>query len=142
VFLNPPSRRGDPTARPHLWADKLQKAYLLGNVTAACLVVKSVLGYNWYERLYANYWCAHLRKRPQFVRPDGTTVGRAKKGVSVFLFSGGDTEMIRRFFATFIVHGKVVAPAFTMTREILQAVCDHRDEYTLGGAYEHGIRSQ
>jgi len=122
VYLNPPSRNGDPTARPHLWARKLEDEYLHGNVDAACLLVKSVLGYKWYEHLYANYWCCHLRERPAFVRPDGTTVGQAKKGVTVFLFAG-NSERIKLFFDTFVGQGKVVAPGYTVTREIVNAVC-------------------
>jgi len=119
VFLNPPSRRGDPTAKPHLWAYKLAEEYSRkGGVTAACLIVKSVLGYKWYEFLYTNYWCCHLKERPAFIKWDGTTVGMAKKGVTVFLLSGGHTR-IKTFFDTFLPLGKVVPPAWSITREMV-----------------------
>jgi len=52
VFLNPPSKRADPTARPYLWARKLSEEYDTRRVRRAILIVKSVLGYNWYESLY------------------------------------------------------------------------------------------
>ena len=131
VFLNPPSRNGDPQARPHLWAEKLEREYLLGNVDAACLVVKSVLGYKWYEHLYANYWCCHLRERPAFVRPDGSIVGRAKKGVTVFLLAGKDPTRIERFFAAFVGIGKVVAPGCDAARDAVTAARKRLDKHPL-----------
>jgi len=108
VFLNPPSKRGDPTCHPHLWAKKLIREYNGGHVSRAILVVKSVLGYKWYEELYQRFWVCHLRERPAFVRPDGTTVGMAKKGVSVFYL--GDVEHRIKFVYHFGNHGKIVSP--------------------------------
>ena len=108
VLLNPPSKRGDPTARPHLWAKKLIEEYDSGHVSRAILVVKSVLGYKWYEELYQRFWVCHLRERPAFVRPDGTMVGMAKKGVSVFYL--GDVEHRIKFVYHFGSHGKIVSP--------------------------------
>ena len=108
VFLNPPSKRGDPTCRPHLWAKRLTEEYDRGNVTRAILVVKSVLGYKWYEELYQRFWVCHLRERPEFVRPDGTVVGRAKKGVSIFYF--GDVDHRIKFIYHFGSYGKIVSP--------------------------------
>ena len=112
VFLNPPSKAGDPTARPHLWAQKLVSEYEKGNVYQAILVVKSVLGYNWYEDLYQRFWVCHLRERPEFVRPDGTTVGKAKKGVSVF-YIGTDGAAEDIFSLAFMHYGRVHAPPLT-----------------------------
>lgn len=106
VFLNPPSKRGDPAARPHLWAKKLSEEYTCGNVKEFILVVKSVLGYNWYEDLYRTYWVCHLRERPAFIRPSGEVVGRAKKGVSIFY--GGPNP--KRFLEMFGKYGRVIPP--------------------------------
>lgn len=113
IFCNPPSRvyrKGDPdivkTAKPHLWASKLVKEFDAGNVTSAILLVKSVLGYKWYESLYYNYWCCHLADRPAFIRPDGSDSGPCKKGVSVFYF--GNSEY--HFTDTFAPYGKIVPP--------------------------------
>jgi len=108
VFLNPPSKRGDPTARPHLWAQKLAHDYELGHVSHAILIVKSVLGYKWYENLYLKYWVCHLRERPSFVRPDGSTVGPCKKGVSVFYM--GDSKGIAQFKRKFGHYGRLIEP--------------------------------
>jgi len=108
VFLNPPSKRGDPACRPHLWAKKLIEEYDSGHVSHAIFIVKSVLGYKWYEELYRQFWVCHLQERPAFIRPDGTTVGRAKKGVSVFYL--GDVERRIKFIYHFGSHGKIVSP--------------------------------
>jgi len=108
VFLNPPSKRGDPTARPHLWAKKLNKEYDNRHTSRAIFVVKSVLGYKWYEEFYHRFWVCHLLERPAFVRPDGTVIGRAKKGVSVFYL--GDIEHRIRFIHNFGIYGKIVSP--------------------------------
>jgi len=109
VFLNPPSRRGDPTGRPHLWAGKLIAEYEALHVEEAILLVKSALGYSWYEDLYRRFWVCHLRERPEFVKPDGSTVGQAKKGVSVFYFgrtqSGHD-----HFYDSFKDYGRIIPP--------------------------------
>jgi hypothetical protein len=102
VFCNPPSRAGDKTARPHLWANKLLGEYETGRVASAVLLVKSVLGYKWYERLYEHYWVCHLTERPAFARPDGTDCGPCKKGVSVFYFG----EDWQRFMDVFAECGK------------------------------------
>lgn len=109
VFLNPPSKRGDPTARPHRWAKKLEREYHAGRVQQAILVVKSVLGYNWYEHLYRRFWVCHLAERPKFVRPDGSIVGQAKKGVSVF-YVGHDRESIDHFQQIFSRYGRIIEP--------------------------------
>jgi hypothetical protein len=113
VFCNPPSRvyrRGDPeiikTAKPKLWAQKMIQELNAGNVSAGILVVKSVLGYKWYQGLYEQYWCCHLAERPAFTRPDGSSRGAAKKGVTIFYF--GDCE--DWFAEKFAPYGKVVPP--------------------------------
>lgn len=107
VFLNPPSQRGDPTCRPHLWAKKLKLEYSEGRVKNAILIVKSVLGYVWYENLYRKHWVCHLRKRPHFLYPLGPyDRGAAKKGVSVFLLGSKWYE----FFEQFSEHGRVIPP--------------------------------
>jgi len=108
VFLNPPSKRGDPTARPHLWAKKLIEEYDNRHIPRAIFVVKSVLGYKWYEEFYHRFWVCHLRERPAFIRPDGTTIGQAKKGVSVFYL--GDIGHRIKFIHHFMDHGKIVSP--------------------------------
>jgi hypothetical protein len=67
-----------------------------------------VLGYSWYEELYRRFWVCHLRERPEFVRPDGSTVGRAKKGVSVFYLSDFFDQY--EFRQTFKPYGRVICP--------------------------------
>ena len=108
VFLNPPSKRGDPSARPHLWAKKLVYEYATGRVDRAILIVKSALGYNWYEDLYRNFCVCHLKERPNFIRPDGPVVGQCKKGVSVFYI--GDWRGQLRFTDTFPQYGRIIMP--------------------------------
>ena len=106
VFLNPPSQRGSKTARVPLWTAKLREEYLKRRVSAAILVVKGNLGYNWYEELYRSQWVCHLTKLPKFWRPGGVTQGKAKKGVSVFYF-GPHTK---RFIRILKPYGKIVPP--------------------------------
>jgi len=108
VFLNPPSKRGDPLARPHLWAKKLVEGWDASHIFRAILIVKSVLGYNWYEELYERFPVCHLRERPRFVRSDGTVGGRAKKGVSVFCFGNSSDEVI--FANRFQEYGRIILP--------------------------------
>jgi len=105
VLLNPPSKRGDPLAQPRLWAEQLLLYYANRMVEAATLIVKSNLGYAWYEQLYRLIWVCHLRERPHFLK-DGLDVGQAKKGVSVF-YMGPDPI---HFYDLFIQHGRVVPP--------------------------------
>ena len=106
IFLNPPSRRGDPTARPHLWARAMDQKYKSREIDSGILIVKSVLGYKWYEKLYTTYPVCHLRERPEFVRPDGSIVGRAKKGVSVFYMG----KRVDRFQRIFMQYGRIILP--------------------------------
>lgn len=106
VFLNPPSKRGNKTARVPLWTAKLRDEYLKRSVTAAILVVKSNLGYKWYEDLYKCYWVCHLSELPMFWKPGGGTLGKAKKGVSVFYFGPDAKTFVRRLKPC----GKIVPP--------------------------------
>ena len=108
VFLNPPSKRGDPTAKPHLWAKKLWREWRTGRVVHAILIVKSALGYNWYEDLYRKFYVCHLRDRPNFMRPDGPVVGQCKKGVSVFYFENVWPQS--KFQDVFGKYGRVIEP--------------------------------
>jgi len=119
VFCNPPSklyRRGDPeidkTAKPHLWAAKFLSAWEYGDMTGGILVVKSVLGYKWYEELYEQLWCCHLTERPAFYTPDGAERGAAKKGVTVFY--AGVSECC--FAEVFAPYGKIVPPTKLLNR--------------------------
>ena len=106
VFLNPPSQRGNKTARVPLWTTKLRDEYLKRHVSAAILVVKSNLGYVWYESLYRCQWVCHLTELPKFWRPGGVTQGKAKKGVSVFYFG----PHAKRFIRILKPYGKIVPP--------------------------------
>lgn len=105
LFINPPSKRGDPLAQPKLWAERLLLYFANRTVKAATLIVKSNLGYAWYEQLYRLCWVCHLRERPHFLK-DGLDVGQAKKGVSVFYL--GPKPIL--FYDLFIPHGRVVPP--------------------------------
>jgi hypothetical protein len=107
IFLNPPSNRTNPTARVVLWVDKLVSEYRAGHVKQACLVVKSNLGYVWYEQLYSTFWVCHLTRRPAFILPDGTDKGPAKKGVSVFYLG----HRVHWFAEVFHQYGRVIPPA-------------------------------
>lgn len=75
-------------------------------ITSGILIAKSVLGYAWYEYLYERYTVCHLRERPKFVRPDGSIVGQAKKGVSVFYMGPNEGEFARAFSA----YGRIIYP--------------------------------
>jgi hypothetical protein len=115
VFLNPPSSKSNKLAKPHLWARKLVEEYDAGRVTKANLIVKSVLGYNWYEDLYREFWVCHLTKRPEFIRGDGVIKGRCKKGVSIVQVGPGWSK----FYETFRPVGRVVPPSGVLDSWIL-----------------------
>lgn len=109
VFCNPPSKAGDPTAKPHLWAKRMALEYETQGITEGLLLVKSVLGYKWYEQLYQDYWVCHLRERPEFIVPRDcqlVTIGKAKKGCSMFYFG----KNVKRFYTVFKEYGKIVPP--------------------------------
>lgn len=100
VFLNPPF---DATPA---WVDRLEREYVLGNVSAAVLLVNSAPGYSWWESLWRQRPVCLLRERLRFVRADGTSGGQAKKGQTVAWF-GAD---FRRFRDAFGDLGRVVLP--------------------------------
>lgn len=112
VFLNPPSAKHEvnPLAKPKLWAERLTAEYRAGNVTEALLVIYSAMGYKWYQALYRDFWVCHLEDLPEFWRPGGETVGKAKKGVSVVYM--GDNWL--QFARAFVYYGRIIPPEETL----------------------------
>lgn len=100
VFLNPPFE----DARH--WIKKLEHEYQLGNVSEAIALVKSALGYNWWEDLFRTWPVCLCRKRPAFIRQDGTTGGQIKHGVS-FFYLGTDVDKFDYVFSSI---GRIIRP--------------------------------
>lgn len=108
VWLNPPYGKEDDESETNAirWSRKLITEYEAGRVSAALLLVKAALGYNWFEDLWAVYPTCLLRKRLAFVSPDGGERGQAKHATAI-LYLGPDVATFRRVFSAV---GRVVLP--------------------------------
>lgn len=80
VWLNPPF---DDTPR---WIRLLCSYYAASDVPMAMALVNSAPGYAWWEELWRFAPVVMLRDRVHFIRPDGTTIGAAKKGQTIAAF--------------------------------------------------------
>lgn len=102
VFLNPPYN-GSST----IWSSRMIEEYTVHNFEEGILLVFAKLGYNWFNRLfYARHTCI-LRERVEFIRPDGSTVGKAKHA-SALVYFGLRTG---HFADVFWDVGRVISPA-------------------------------
>lgn len=105
VFLNPPYSKTGGKSNQELFSSRLIYEYQLGNVTEAILLVKSALGYRWFEQLWdACPTVCFARDLIRFVKSDGTIGGKAKLGSAFFYF--GDREA--RFKEVFSRFGRVI----------------------------------
>lgn len=108
VYLNPPYSTTAGKSNQEIWSRKLSAEYEKGNVTAAILLVKSSLGYNWFEGVWDLYPVCFVRKLIKFTSSEGKT-GPAKLG-SAFFYLGPDVE---RFIEVFTEFGRIILPEGT-----------------------------
>jgi len=102
VWLNPPyCKNGNGQSNQAIWSRRLIREYQLGHVTEAILLVKSALGYKWFEEDLWDYWpVCFARERVSFVKADGSSDGKSKQGSALFYF-GTNTERFREVFSEF-----------------------------------------
>ncbi len=106
IWLNPPYSKTGGKSNQEIWATKLADEYIAGNVTEAILLVKSALGYKWFENLWDKWPVCFARKRLSFIRNDGTNDGQSKHGTA-FFYLGKNTDKFTEVFKEF---GRIVFP--------------------------------
>jgi ParB family chromosome partitioning protein len=106
VWLNPPYGTTGGQSNQGIWAQKLVAEYTMFNVTAAILLVKAALGYEWFESLWYDWPVCFPRQRLSFMLPDGNDDGQSKQASALFYF-GPD---VGRFTETFRPFGRVIMP--------------------------------
>lgn len=100
VWLNPPYSKTGGKSNQEVWSTKLADEYMAGNVTEAVLLVKSALGYKWFENLWDMWPVCFVRKRISFTKNDGTNEGQSKHGTALF-YLGKNTEKFKEVFRKF-----------------------------------------
>jgi len=106
VWLNPPYSKTGGKSNQEIWATKLADEYTIGNVTEAILLVKSALGYKWFENLWDKWPVCFARERLSFIRNNGTDKGQSKHGTAFFYFG----KNINQFTQVFKEFGRIVLP--------------------------------
>ena len=106
VWLNPPYSKTGGKSNQEIWATKLADEYTVGNVTEAILLVKSALGYKWFENLWDKWPVCFARERLSFIRNDGTDKGQSKHGTAFFYLG----KNIDKFTEVFKEFGRIVFP--------------------------------
>lgn len=122
VWINPPYGKTGNKSNQELWARKLLREYLAGNVTEAILLTKTVPGYYWWDWMF-NYWpgpvcitwgrIAFIKLEwVRFINGQVVVVPPAgdhrSKAASSFWYLGPHTE---RFKATFSEFGRCLDSA-------------------------------
>lgn len=108
VWLNPPYSKTGGKSNQEIWATKLADEYIAGNVTEAILLVKSALGYKWFENLWDKWPVCFARERLSFIRNDGTDKGQSKHGTA-FFYLGKNINQFTQIFKEF---GRIVLPQY------------------------------
>lgn len=90
VFINPPYSKTAGRSNQEIWAEKLVNEYRAGNVTEAIMLVKSALGYKWFQELWntVNGVC-FANELICFVDSSGNSSKPAKLG-STFFYWGSN----------------------------------------------------
>jgi len=110
VWLNPPYSTTRGKSSQMIWTDYLIEQYKNGNVKQAVALIKSALGYIWYESLVKDCWICLAEDRIPFIRHDGKQKGKAKHGTT-FLYLGDYPD---KFFLEFSKFGRVLPPQDTI----------------------------
>lgn len=103
VFLNPPY-----LGKTAEWVKKAEFEAEIGNTDRTILLIKSVPGYEWWEKLWRKYPVCMLRRRVRFIDENGNQNGEAKQG-STIAFIGPEEER-ERFGEVFGHLGRVIKP--------------------------------
>lgn len=106
IWLNPPYSKTGNRSNQDIWSAQLIEQYRAGNVTEAILLVKSAMGYKWFENLWCSWPTCFARKRISFIRSNGDDKGQSKMGTA-FLYLGQNVE---RFVEVFRQFGRVILP--------------------------------
>lgn len=106
VWLNPPYSKSGGKSNQDIWSSHLALEYQSGNVTEAVLLVKSAMGYKWFENLWRDWPVCFVRERLSFVRSDGNDKGQSKLGTSILYFG----QNIDGFIAKFGKFGRIILP--------------------------------
>lgn len=106
VWLNPPYSKTNGKSNQELWAKRLITEYQSGNVEQAILLVKSALGYKWFEELWDELPVCFARLRLSFTKSDGNTDGESKHGTALF-YLGND---LPQFISVFSRFGRITTP--------------------------------
>ncbi len=106
IWLNPPYSKTGGKSNQELWAEYLFQEYERGSVTEAILLVKSALGYNWFESLWDRWAACFVRQRLSFIKSDGSTDGQSKHGTA-FFYVGSN---LQKFINVFSEFGRITTP--------------------------------
>ncbi len=106
VWLNPPYSKTNGRSNQEMWSTRLSTEYANGNVTEAILLVKSALGYKWFEALWRDHWVCLAQTRLSFILESGNDDGQSKQGTA-FVYFGQDWELFCPVFACF---GRIIPP--------------------------------
>lgn len=106
IWCNPPYSKTAGRSNQELWANRLLNEHKAGNVTEAHILVKSALGYKWFEDLWDRLPACLVRERLSFTKSDGNTDGESKHGTTIF-YLGPNLE---KFIEVFSLFGRITSP--------------------------------
>lgn len=106
IWLNPPYSKTNGKSNQELWAQKLVSEYQAGNVKQGILLVKSALGYRWFEELWDLMPACFIRERLSFTKSNGSSDGESKHGTTIF-YLGNNLSGFVEIFSGF---GRITIP--------------------------------
>ena len=105
-WLNPPyGKIGSESSQGH-WGQQLLSRFETGEVSEGVLLVRSGVGYKWFEELWDAVPVCFIRERVSFIRADGSSAGQSKQGTALFYVGNnvaGFVEIFRKF-------GRIILP--------------------------------
>lgn len=85
AFVNPPYGKTGNRSNQEIWFNKLYEEYQAGHTTAAIFLGKSVVGEEWFKRVWEKSTSvALLKDLLRFVNSKGEVNGKAKSGTALF----------------------------------------------------------
>lgn len=106
VWLNPPYSKTGGRSNQEIWAQRLIEEFEQSNVTEAHLLVKSALGYKWFENLWDKLPGCFVRDRLSFIKSNGSNDGESKHGTAIFYLG----KNLNLFIEVFSAFGRITAP--------------------------------
>lgn len=106
VWLNPPYGKIGNNSSQGYWGQQLLSRFKTGEVYEGILLVRSAVGYTWFELLWDAMPVCFVRERISFIREDGSDAGKSKQGSALFYVGNNVTGFInifRRF-------GRIILP--------------------------------